>query len=104
MVNIIVGFPGETEDDFEETVESIRRKRYYITQISAVSMCLVNNDTELDTNTQKYGIILPEDARIRAKEWYTFDKINTYESRKKRVEKILRLINQLELSYVTITT
>ncbi|MCK4916631.1 MAG: B12-binding domain-containing radical SAM protein [Candidatus Omnitrophica bacterium] len=102
-INIIVGFPGETEMDFEENLESIKRNYKYITQIGAVSVCLVNNDSDLEINSKEYGLVLPDDSRTRAKKWYTSDGQNTYEIRKMRADKMLKLIKDLKLSYATIT-
>ena len=102
-INIIVGFPGETEIDFEENFDSIRKNYKNITHIGAVSVCLANNDNDLEINPRKYGLVLPEDSSIRAKRWYTSDGQNTYEIRRARAEKILKLIKELKLSYATIT-
>jgi len=103
FINIIVGFPGETEQDFQETINAIKRNYKYIGQIGAISVCLVNGDSDLEIHSKDYGIILSSDAYTRAKEWYSADGRNTYNIRRKRAETILDLINQLKLSYETIT-
>lgn len=103
MINIIVGFPGETEDDLRQTLEAIERNQKFIFQMSAISVCLVNNDSDLEFHPHNYGITLSTEPGIRAKMWESSDGHNTYAIRKKRAEEVIGLINRLGLPYVTTT-
>jgi anaerobic magnesium-protoporphyrin IX monomethyl ester cyclase len=103
FINIIVGFPGETEDDFEETIQALSHNRKYINQIGAISVCLVNGGSDLNDRSTDYGLVLDPDPRIRAKKWTSTDGRNDYENRRNRAEKIIKLVSDLGLSHETTT-
>jgi radical SAM superfamily enzyme YgiQ (UPF0313 family) len=103
-VNIIVGFPGETEDDFVQTCRALERISVSsFVRVGAISVCLINFGSELNTRYEDYGLILPDDTTIRAKEWASSDGSNTYEIRNERARRILGLVEKLGLTYATTT-
>jgi hypothetical protein len=56
-VNIVLGYPTETDDDFEKTLAFVRRNRDSITRISlAFPGCRINPGSFLHTNRARFGI------------------------------------------------
>ena len=97
IVNLIVGFPGETESDFNETLDFLRNHRDLIDRISALSTCIVVAQSELERSPDHFGIVLPKPEHWC--QWYEKDGGNTYEIRTARLRRILDLLDELKIGH-----
>ena len=60
QLNVIVGFPGETEDDFRMTIDFLERNQKYISGFTSVNSCIVLPGSELSRKKDNYCIEFPE--------------------------------------------
>ncbi len=86
-VNILVGFPGEAEEDFQMTVDFLRGHTRWIDRLDGASTLQVVMGTPLAQRSHDFNIVLPEFEPHD--KWYTEDRQNTHEVRQRRLERIL---------------
>jgi radical SAM superfamily enzyme YgiQ (UPF0313 family) len=77
---LMVGFPGETEKTFLETVRFIKRNRNYIDAIGSVNTTSVPGGSGFEDNLQEYSFDLSTLFRCPDR-WETSDGGNNYEWR-----------------------
>jgi anaerobic magnesium-protoporphyrin IX monomethyl ester cyclase len=85
-VNFITGFPGESEEDFQKTLDFVGKNSRYIDRADFITECQVARGTDLFLHPDDYGMIIPE--KWDGYKWYTMDGKNTLSSRQ---EMTLRL-------------
>ncbi len=100
VINIIVGFPGETEQNYYETVDFLKRNAKYLHMIGSLNTLCINLSSTLDTNQEKYGIIMETEEDKRASTWHTNQGEN-YETRLMRGNELLNILKKLNLAVCT---
>ncbi len=97
MINLIVGFPGESEESFAQTCEFLREHHRLIDKVSAASTCIVVAQCELEKDPARFGIVLPKPEHWR--QWYSADEANTYEKRVARLHRLVDLLDELRIDH-----
>jgi len=87
----IIGYPTETEDDFQMTLDFIEESARFIYRFDQVTGCHIEEDSYLGFNFNKYGIVFKEDG------WYS--KESTPRIREDRLRRFRDLARKLHKHY-----
>ncbi|MBU1148054.1 MAG: radical SAM protein, partial [Candidatus Omnitrophica bacterium] len=94
QANFMFGIPGETEADFKETIEFLRRNRENIDSVLASqSFCVLDKGTYLYNHADKFGI----KDRDHHLYWESDNGKNTYPERFRRYEEFCQVALSLGL-------
>jgi len=98
---LIVGFPGEEEADFEETVENIKRYHEYIDSVANLNLCSVAFGSDMYNNLEKFNIVAQEEKLSPEfwLKWHTKDNKNNFEIRLKRLLKLRNILEELNIPF-----
>lgn len=103
-VNIVIGVPGETEEDITETIDRITKNREYITKVEGINILILGYGSDFYTTPEKYNIKFIGDKEeiyknnprsIPAHLWY-WEKDGIKVTHEDRVNRLKRLANALD--------
>lgn len=87
----IIGYPTETEEDFQLTLDFIKENAAYISRFDQVTACHIDKESYLGRNKDKHGISFEKDG------WHS--KYSTPEIRRERLARFQELAYQLHSDY-----
>ncbi len=87
----LIGFPTETEEDFNLTLDFVSRNAPYIWRFDQITGCHIEEDSYLGTHLDEYGVILKNDG------WCS--KNSTPDIRRKRLSRFRDFARQLHSHY-----
>ncbi|MCX5713917.1 MAG: radical SAM protein [Candidatus Omnitrophica bacterium] len=91
-LNFMFGFPTETEDDFQQTMDFIKRNRKYIDKVlPSESFCYIDRGTYLYEHAEEFGVLPKPNSSF----WESADGKNNYPERLRRFEAFCELVYSL---------
>ena len=93
-VNFMFGFPGETEEDFEETLNFLKRNKEFFVQVHpSETFCCIDPNTYLSSHLEEFGVA----DKCHSLFWNSRDGKNTYPERLRRHQAFCELANALNI-------
>jgi anaerobic magnesium-protoporphyrin IX monomethyl ester cyclase len=93
-INLIIGFPTETEEDFLTTLRRITEIRDYLEVVSSLNPCHITASTNLEKSPEMYGVKF-RDGDDRCDRWESLDGRNTFDVRNRRMRETVNLLRKL---------
>jgi radical SAM superfamily enzyme YgiQ (UPF0313 family)/molybdenum cofactor biosynthesis enzyme MoaA len=88
----IVGYPGEEEEDFRQTLDFYSENAGFITRIKSINALAIITDTPIHTHAEQFDVVLPPmDYHYL---WRTRDGRNTIEVRRERIRRLLAVAKE----------
>ena len=92
-LNVIVGFPGETDAYFQLTLDFLRRNHLYISGIGPPNELWVGNDNQIARSPERFGIKVAE----RGEMWESVDGTLNHDIRQARAAELKRLVAEMRI-------
>jgi radical SAM superfamily enzyme YgiQ (UPF0313 family)/MoaA/NifB/PqqE/SkfB family radical SAM enzyme len=89
IANFMFGFPGEKEEDFQQTLDFIKRNNKYIYRVyPSRTYCAIEEHSYFHAHAEEFGIKSGSGNHLY---WETLDGKNTYPERLRRCEEFCQL-------------
>lgn len=86
IVGIVIGFPGETEEDFMATLHFLEKNKKYLSWVHTPSECSIGGNSYLQRNPERFGVSAESLRLGGAQGWTSLDGTsNTHEERERRM-------------------
>jgi radical SAM superfamily enzyme YgiQ (UPF0313 family) len=93
--NFMFGFPGETEEDFEQTLEFLKRNKDYFVQVHpSETFCHIDPNTYMYNHPEEFAITNYKNNSLY---WESVDGKNIYSERLRRHQAFCQLANSLKI-------
>ncbi len=95
-VNLIIGYPGETEEHFEETCRFLKENREIIDQVEVTPTLNIQFGSGMWSEPEKFGIRFePEEGNFIVNNWESLDGKSNLDTRSDRHTRIVKFVNDI---------